>query len=321
MNNKTNYALIGAFILVGFLSILVFAYWLLRPSDELEMKRYVIYFNESVLGLNLDSPVKYRGINVGKVIKLGINPKNSQQVRVVISVDKNTPIKTSTVAKLTSQGITGLSYINLSLGDKNSPLLQKIPQGEKYPVIRSAPSLFQSVQTSLGTLYAKLSKTLENVDKTLSLKNQQELTELLSQSSQFLVRLNRTLDEKTIDSIQKSAQNLEKTTAMLQTMMPHIDQLVSSTIVWEEGTKEAFEKIMKSYLEIQKTSDAIGEAIKRGDFDLRSQTSEFIPALNRSLNSLNTLLNELQSTIKEYKQSPRNILFKEVEVKKAPGEK
>ncbi len=321
MNNKTNYTLVGAFILVGFVFMAVFVYWLLRPNDEMEMKKYVIYFNESVLGLNLDAPVKYRGINVGKVVKLGINPKNSEQVRVVISVDKTTPIKTTTVAKLTSQGITGLSYINLSLGDKNSPLLTKVPPGEKYPVIKSVPSFFESFQTSVGSLYNKISHTLENVDKTLGAKNQKELTRLLHESSEFFIRLNRVLDAKTIEHIHHSADNIDGITSQLNATMPKIDRLVEKTAAWEKSTNDAFVKIVESYKAIQKTSDLIGEAVQRGDFDFRSITSEFIPALNKSLNSLNGVLSELRATIKEYKKSPRDILFKETQVKKAPGEK
>ncbi len=321
MNNRTNYALVGAFVLIGFVFISIFVYWLVRPSDEVEMKKYVIYFNESVLGLNLDAPVKYRGITVGKVVKLGINPKNSEQVRVVISVDKKTPIKTSTVAKLTAQGITGLSYINLSLGDKNSPLLTQVPPGEKYPVIKSVPSFFESFQTSIGSLYNKLSHTLENVDKTLNEENQKELTHLLHESSEFFSRLNRTLDDETIENIHRSAHSVAGITAKLDRSMPKIDRLIDSSIAWENETKEAFVKITKSYLKIQKTSDAIGEAVRRGDFDLRSITSEFIPALNKSLNTLNGVLSELRSTIREYKKSPRDVLFKEAQVKKAPGEK
>ncbi len=320
MNNKTNYTLVGAFVLLGFVLITVFVYWLMRPADEKEMKKYVIYFNESVLGLNLDAPVKYRGITVGKVVKLGINPKNTEQVRVVISVDKSTPIKTSTVAKLTSQGITGLSYINLSLGDKNSPLLTKIPPGEKYPVIKSVPSLFESFQTSIGNLYNRLSHTLENIDKTLGEKNQKELTRLLHESSEFFSRLNRTLDDKTIANLHATAENINGITTQLNATMPKVNNLIDNTVEWEKSTKDAFTQVVASYKAIQKTSDSIGEAIRRGDFDLQSITRKFIPSLNKSLNTLNSVLNELRSTIKEYKKSPRDILFKESQIKKAPGE-
>ncbi len=320
MNNKTNYALVGLFVIFGFALIAAFFYWLAKPSDEVEMKKYVIYFNESVLGLNLNSPVKYRGIDVGKVVKLGINPKNTEQVRVVISVDKNTPIKTSTVAKLTAQGITGLSYINLSLGDKNSPLLLKPPPGEKYPVIKSVPSFFESFQTSFGNLYNKLSKTLDHIDTLLEEKNQKQFSSLLAQSSEFFSRLNKTLNDESIRHIHSTVRHLDSITAQVERTMPKVDALVTHSIAWEKELSKAMQEIVNSYIEIQKTMDLIGVSFRRGDFDVRGIANEFIPALNKSLNSLNGVLNEMHATIREYKRSPRDILFKETQTKKAPGE-
>ncbi len=321
MNNKTNYAAVGLFVITGFIAMILFIYWLVRPTDEMEMKKYVIYFNESVLGLNLDAPVKYRGITVGKVVKLGINPKNSEQVRVVISVNKDTPIKTSTVAKLTAQGITGLSYINLSLGDKNSPLLTKVPPGEKYPVIKSVPSFFESFQTSFGHIYNKVAHTLDQIEVLLSEENQKELHGVLHESRLFMSKLNKVMNEKTIRHMQNTMQNIDSITAQADKAMPDVHNLVRNSVAWERGTLKAFEKITQSYIKIQKTSDKIGEAVARGDFNLRAMTSEFIPALNKSLNTLNGVLSELRVTIKEYKESPRDILFKEVQEKKGPGEK
>ncbi|MCD6173347.1 MAG: MCE family protein, partial [Sulfurimonas sp.] len=86
-----------------------FTYWLVKPTAEQEVRKYNIHFDESVHGLNMDAAVKYRGISVGKVTKLKINPKNTEQVEVLITILKTTPIKEDTVAQLTAQGITGLS--------------------------------------------------------------------------------------------------------------------------------------------------------------------------------------------------------------------
>jgi len=86
MNNKVNYTLIGISVLLGLTVMFGFAYWMLKPSSAQETQKYLIYFDESVLGLNLDAPVKYRGITVGKVIRLRINPKNTEQVEVLVDI-------------------------------------------------------------------------------------------------------------------------------------------------------------------------------------------------------------------------------------------
>jgi len=108
MNNKVNYTLIGFLVLAGVAMILGFSYWLLKPTVETETTKYNIYFDESVLGLNIDAPVKYRGIRVGKVSHLRISPTNSERVEVQITILKSTPIKESTVARLTHRGLLDL---------------------------------------------------------------------------------------------------------------------------------------------------------------------------------------------------------------------
>ena len=99
MNNRVNYTLVGFLVIIGFFLMLTFSYWLLKPEQENETKKYLIRFDESVLGLNVDSVVKYRGIDVGKVTSIKINPKNTEQVEVLITILKTTPIKEKTVAK------------------------------------------------------------------------------------------------------------------------------------------------------------------------------------------------------------------------------
>ena len=86
MDNKVNYGLIGFLVLVGVLLMLGFGYWLLKPAKEAEVQKYSIYFSESILGLNIDAPVKYRGISVGKVVKLSIHEKKTEQVEVLVEV-------------------------------------------------------------------------------------------------------------------------------------------------------------------------------------------------------------------------------------------
>jgi len=156
MNNRVNYTAVGFLVLLGMSLIMGFTYWMLKPTVNDDMQKYTIYFDESVLGLNLDAPVKYRGISVGKVTQMRINPKNSDQVEVTVTVLKTTPVKVDTVAKLTAQGITGLTYINLSMGSHISEVL-KLQKGEKYPVIKTIPSFFENLEKSFGNVSNRLS--------------------------------------------------------------------------------------------------------------------------------------------------------------------
>jgi len=320
MNNKVNYTFVGFLVLVGILLVLGFSYWLLKPTDEQKTKDYMIYFNESVFGLNIDAPVKYRGISVGKVTKLRINPQNSEQVEVLVTIDATTPIKTDTVAKLTAQGITGLSYINLSMGTHNSAALVA-HNGEKYPVIQSSPSFFEDFEKSLGDVSTELSSTLTQTKKLLNDKNQKEISVVLEKTANVMSKFDRLLDDKTINNLQESAKNLNSITKKVDKVVPNIDHFVDKSVAWEESIDKSFASIMESYVGITESMDEIKRAIADGEFNFKEITADVMPTLNNTLLEMQDMMQEVENTLKKHERSPADILYKQEEAKKAPGEK
>ena len=319
MNNKTNYSLVGFLVLFSLTLMLGFGYWLLKPSDDLEMQKYIIHFDESVLGLNLDAPVKFRGISVGKVVRLRINPNNSEQVEVLADILKTTPIKSSTVAKLTSQGITGLSYINLTLGDNNAPALQT-QNGEEYPIIKTIPSLLIKLEKTFGDVSSNLSKTLASTKELLNEENQKEITLLLKNSAIFMSKMNSLLDENTINNFQSTMKNLNSTTKKLDKMMPRVEKFLNNSVEWEDKVSDAFKSIMGSYHGIKTTMDLFEESLARGDFNIKDISNDVIPTINSTLLEMQELMIKMQEAIDQHERSPGDILFKQEKIKKGPGE-
>jgi phospholipid/cholesterol/gamma-HCH transport system substrate-binding protein len=320
MNNRVNYSLIGFLVLFALSAMLVFGYWLLKPSKEIEMKVYAIYFDESVSGLNLDAPVKYKGINVGKVIALNINPKNSEQVEILITVLKSTPIKTSTVAQLTSQGITGLSYINLSFGDESSEFL-KAQKGQEYPVIKTIPSLLIKIENTVGDLTLNLSDTLQRTRELLKEENQAEFSLLLKNSAIFVSKMNQTLDDETIVNLQQTMKNLNNVSKRLDEMMPRVEKLIENSVAWEDSVSASFISIMKSYVGIAGSMNTFNKALQSGDFNLKDMSSDILPTMNNTLLDMQSLIIKMQETLSKHERSPSDILFMQEQIKKGPGEK
>ena len=319
MNNKVNYTVVGFIVLIGIVLMSAFAYWMLKPSDNEKVKTYLIYFDESVSGLNLEAPVKYRGIAVGKVTGLRINPKNSEEVEVKISILASTPIKVNTAARLTAQGITGLTFINLSLGKKDAPELVK-HDGEEYPVIKTVPSFFRDVKSSFGSVTEELSATLIKMETLLDKRNQENLSMILLHTANVTKKLDTLLDKETILALQHTAQHLDASSRKVDAMIPNIDKLIDKSIEWEKGVNNSLASIMQSYLVIRGTMDSIGMAVQRGDFNLKEITSDITPTLNRTMDDLQEVLINLEETLKDHQRSPSDILFKSEEMKKAPGE-
>lgn len=319
MNNRVNYTMVGLLVLLGLAMIIGFAYWLLKPSAQLETKKYNIYFDESVLGLNLDAPVKYRGIDVGKVSGLRISPNNSQQVEVLVTILATTPIKSTTAAKLTSQGITGLSYINLILGDNNAPAL-KAKKGQEYPVIATVPSLYDVFEKSLDNVSTKLSTTLSKTEKLLRDENQQQFTILITKTAAFMDKMDRLLDEETIKHFQGSMKNLDALSYKFDEMAPKIDNFIDSSVKWEDDISASFASIMKSYLNISSTMGEIKKAVASGDFNVKDISRDIVPTMNGTFLEMQQLMINLEEILNKYERSPGDILFKQESIKKGPGE-
>lgn len=320
MNNKVNYTLVGFLVLFGAVLTIAFTYWLLKPTVNEQTQKYNILFDESVLGLNIDAAVKFRGIDVGKVTRLRISPENSEQVEVQVTVLKSTPIKETTAAKLTSQGITGLSYINLSLGDNNSPLLVA-KDGEEYPIIKTEASFLEKLEESFGNVSTRLSKTLSRTEKLLDEKNQKEIASLLESSASFMKKMDRLMSDEAIENFHASLKNLNSASKKLDVLMPKIDIFVDNSIAWENKVSSSLESIMGSYVGIKEAMDEFKGAINNGEFNLKDISSDIVPTINNAFIEFEYLIIRLKETLKQHERSPSDILFMQEEIKKGPGEK
>ncbi|WP_457744406.1 MlaD family protein [Sulfurimonas sp.] len=320
MNNKVNYKLVGLSVVFGLFMMLAFVYWLMKPSADAQMQKYLIYFDESVSGLNVNAPVKYRGISVGKIIDLRINPKNSEQVQATVDILKSTPIKETTVAKLTAQGITGLTYINLSLGANNSPPL-KIKKGEEYPVIKSVPSLFKDVEKSLGTLSTQFTDTLDKTNELLNDTNQKEIRKILNKTANILSSVDKLLNDKTIIHLQRSAKNLDDFSMKLTKLTPQIDRFISNSITWEDKMSDSFIDIKETYSSMGVTMVDMAKSFSDGEKDMNGMALNIVPSINETMLSIQSSLLEFNELMQEYKRSPNDILFKKEAIKRGPGEK
>lgn len=320
MNNRVNYTLIGFLVLVGIGLMLGFTYWMLKPTKDSAVKYYTIYFNESVLGLNIDAPVKYRGISVGKVKELKINPKNSEQIEATVSVLKTTPIKVTTVAKLTAQGITGLTYINLSLGTELGKKLQ-CHKGEKYPVIRTAPSFFSNFENSLNNVSSRLTSTLGRTEELLGTDNQEQIAKLLQKTASVMSKLDKVLDDKTVAHLQNTVKNIDAFSAKINYVMPDVEKFLANTKTWEASTSQSIAAIMTSYKGLDKSMHGIHNAVSDGENDFSQMSNDFVPTVNTTLLDMQDMMIKIDATLERYKTNPLDILFKSQKKKKAPGEK
>ena len=179
METKANHLAVGAFVLIVLAGLFGFVVWLGKGEIDREVDRYHVYFRGSVSGLTTASTVRYRGVPVGAVSDIRIDPDNSEQVRVTIEVASATPIKEDAVASLELQGITGLVNVQIGGGTRDSPPLAAKP-GEQLAVIAAAPSRLEALVENLPQVIARFTTMVERATLLLSDDNLAAITNTLT---------------------------------------------------------------------------------------------------------------------------------------------
>jgi phospholipid/cholesterol/gamma-HCH transport system substrate-binding protein len=182
MEREANYLAVGSFVLLVLVMGFLFIYWYSASIEHRFYVRYEIYFDGSVSGLSEGSPVRYLGVDVGRVVHIRIDPRAANRVQVITDIDATTPISDRTLAQLSLQGITGLLFIDLQQqrpDDNGRRILAAVPS-ERYQVIRSAHSDFDLFLSSLPQLTVRLNELVDRTARVLSDSNIASLDRLLN---------------------------------------------------------------------------------------------------------------------------------------------
>src|ERR1700674_3298152 len=194
MDRDSNYFAVGAFVLLVTAMAVSFVLWYTDQQEKRIYLRYEIYFPGTVSGLTPGSPVRYLGVDVGKVARIMIDPQQRNRVLVLADIEATAPIDGRTRASLSLLGITGLLYIDLKQ-DGNSKGPGVLADGLHYPVIRSAPSDFDVLLSNLPTLATHLVELVDRVDQVFSDENVRSFKVTLDNARLASERLPGTLRE------------------------------------------------------------------------------------------------------------------------------
>ena len=228
METRANYLIVGLFVL-GLVGMLVLLIIWFSAGNHQQRSIYLVYVNESVSGLNVQSTVKFNGVNVGYVSNISLDSKDAQRVRIELEINDGTPINQSTRAVLQTQGITGVMFVGLQAGAADAPPLRRLP-GEKYPVIESTPSLLMQVDAAVREMAVTFKGVGGSVDELLSAKNQLAIQQSLANLAVITSALaSRSSDiENSMDSLTATLNETKKTMqGFSQQVMPGMTQTFS----------------------------------------------------------------------------------------------
>src|SRR6201996_8947747 len=179
METKANYVAVGAFVLACVVGLVVTIMWLAGVQYAQEYSYYTATFKGPVTGLGKGTVTRFNGIDVGRIADLQFDPNDPQAVIVTLQVQPNLNIREDSIASIDSQGLTGGSYVEISGGTANSPLLTA-KQGQRYPIIRTKQSGLLQLEQSAPEVVAKLNIAVSRINDLLNDDNRRAFGHLLA---------------------------------------------------------------------------------------------------------------------------------------------
>jgi phospholipid/cholesterol/gamma-HCH transport system substrate-binding protein len=307
MEAKFSYAAVGIFVLILGAALIGGVLWLSSGGAARKVyDTYYAYMDESVSGLSPDSPVRYRGVEVGRVRRIELAPENIEQVRLTMDIERGTPVKVDTVAVLRTQGLTGIGYIELTQGRQDSPPLQS-RAGEPYPVIKSGPSLLVRLDTAVTALLTNANRSSEHFNALTDDANRRALAQVLAD----LAVVSRALAARSAD-IDASLANAARVTESAARLAGETSRLVERV----ERSADAFDRMSGSIAAAgTKANDVLDE--------IRTDARGFaatLPEVQLLVTELRDLTSSLRRVSGELERNPSVLLYGKPAAKRAPGE-
>ncbi|MFZ6774948.1 MlaD family protein [Undibacterium sp. SXout7W] len=308
METKVNYSAVGAFVLLlGALLVAAILWLSVGLGRHAQKVLYQSVVSESVAGLNLDAPVKYLGVDVGKVHAIKLDPSNPQQVQLVFAINAGTPVKTDTEAVLKTQGLTGIAYVELSGGSPTALLLQARP-GQILPQISTKPSLSARLENVLSAVLTNLDRTAANINAVLNDENRTRFTKILQDTSAVMDVLasQKAVIRAGIADVAITGRHTAEASAKLNVLFLRMGASAEAITAMAENVGQAG-------LSTKNTADQFGKG-------MRQFNNDTLPELQRLMTELKDLSISLNRLIEQTEHNPSILIRGRQASPPGPGE-
>jgi len=259
--------------------------------DDIRFAEYTVTTTSSVSGLKSEAAVRYRGVDVGRVESIKIEPGSSGRIHIRIGVQEDTPITRSTYAQLGYQGVTGLAFVSLNDDGTSSEPLK--PGAGEPPRIEMRPSIFDS---SLDLVAA--------------------VRELSSRMSELLSEENRRLVTKMLAGIERASR---QTGALAEGLQPGAREF-PALIGDARSTLAELGKLSRKLEERSAAFDRMAGSLDEVGSAARSFHDETLPRFNALVEQLQRDTRALDRVINTLGENPQSFVFGAQRGKPGPGE-
>lgn len=245
-SSKPHYFAIGVFVLtaaaLGIVGVVAFS------SDAMRSPKYFLetYVDESVQGIDVGTPFKFRGVKVGNVseIKMVGTEYDTAKMYVMIRValddrdmipdPKSMPerieeqVEQGLRLKLVPQGITGLSFLEAEYYPDAETEPLEIDWKPRYSYIPSTPAMMTLLSRSIERITAEIN--------TLNLKaignNVESITSNLNTSVLHIEQMTRKaagVSDDVIENVRVASASLPEVTSNLNNTVVSLEEMINES--------------------------------------------------------------------------------------------
>ena len=313
-SQKTKLA-VGLFLVAG-TAIAIMAFIWLGVTRYFESGYlYVTYFNESVQGLERASPVKYRGVTIGRVESIGVAP-DSKLIKVVLKVETDMALDSNIVAQLKNVGITGSMFVELDQRKEGEPdQSPPLTFPSEYPIVASKPAEISELLRGLDEVLSKIraidldsvvSKVELNLDLMGEAFREADFAEISRKAEETLDRMNHLVDKERWDEIFRA---VRETIQSADSMFIRAEKSFGRTESMIVDKGEAFGEALEAFREAVSRADVFfqkASSLAGGTEDSLSAMRSHLVSMARNLERASRNLERLMEVVAEH---PSQLLF------------
>lgn len=300
MSTKSSKFLIGLFVIIGVLICAIIIIWVGAARIFMKGSLYAVYFDESVQGLQMDSAIKYRGVEIGKVQSIDVAP-DYRLIEVIMKIELEGDLQNHTIASLKTAGITGIVFIELDrLKPGESFDSPKLTFKSRYPVIPSRRS-------EISRILADTSVIMKNI-KEFDIKGISDQVKNTSKAIENFVDGKRI--NKIMANLESTSTNLDQAIAKINKPIAEgkVDRVINETM---SILSEARQLIGQARSDLQGLN--LREKAERTDAilkDIDKKTKTITNDLQDTSENLRMTSENLQKISDSLKRDPSDLIFR-----------
>jgi phospholipid/cholesterol/gamma-HCH transport system substrate-binding protein len=300
MDRDSNYVAVGAFVLLVIAMAVSFVFWYTEQQDKRTYQRYEIYFPGSVSGLTAGSPVRYLGVDVGKVVRIMLDPQQRKTVQVIADIDSTAPIDARTRASLSLQGVTGLLFVDLEQ-DPKADSTGALEAGQRYPMIRSRRSDFDVLLSNLPALTTHLVELADHFNEVFSNENVRSLKATLENARLASERLPNTVHE-----VQLLVADVRRTTQAVEGTVLELRSVIGED---SPDLRAAVANIRQISDNLAKTTQRLNSFVSENEPGVARFTRQSLPELEQLLRESRQAVRDFRDLSRSLKRDPSQLIY------------